>query len=66
MSSVNSNSSEDELIIEDNNDEEESIIIFNKDEIRALLKECMHSYISYENPVATDVIRRMVAFVDET
>lgn len=52
--------SDDEIVSE----LEEPTITFTKDEIEALLRECMHSYISYENPIATDVIRRMVKFVD--
>lgn len=35
------------------------------DEVIALLNECYHSYISYENPVARDVISRMRKFVED-
>lgn len=44
-------------------DDEEELISFTKEEINSLLDECMYSYISYMNPVARSVIRKMMDFV---
>lgn len=51
--------SDDEIITEDI----EECFTMNKEECKALLKECAHSWISYENPLAREVISRMWDFV---
>jgi len=53
--------SDDEIV----SDLDEDTISFSREECAALLRECSHSYISYENPIARLVIKRMVDFVDE-
>lgn len=52
---------EDEIISE----LEEETLTLTKPEVEALLKECMHSYISYENPIARQVITKMWIFVGQ-
>lgn len=44
---------------------EEELLTLTKQEVEALLKECMHSYISYENPIARQVITKMWIFVGQ-
>lgn len=55
-----SQNEEDEEIIS-NLDEDE--LCFSREEVTALLKECEHSYISYFNPIARQVVSKMVKFV---
>ena len=50
---------DDEIITE----EIEEVICFTKEECAALLRECAHSWISYENPIARRFIKRMMDFV---
>lgn len=44
---------------------EEPTLNLTKQECEALLKECMHSYISYENPLAREVVTKMWKFVGQ-
>lgn len=43
----------------------ELVLTLTKSECEALLKECMHSYISYENPLAREVVTKMWKFVGQ-
>lgn len=52
---------EDEVISE----LDEEVLTLTKTEVEAILKECMHSYISYENPIARQVITKMWIFVGQ-
>jgi hypothetical protein len=53
---------ENELLILDD-EIEATHIVLSKEECEAILNECKHSYISYENPLAREVIARMMRFV---
>ena len=44
--------------------DEEDTIEITREECIALMKECEHSYISYENPIAVSLIRRIRKFAD--
>lgn len=49
----------------DNIGADENLLTLTKEEVEAFLRECMNSYISYENPIAREVIRKMWQFVGQ-
>jgi hypothetical protein len=51
---------EDKMIAEKDNEFKLTV-----EEVRAVLKELEHIYISYENPIATAVIYKMMDFLKE-
>ena len=55
---------DDELIIIE--DEDLDFLPLTKEEAKALLNEFRFSFIHYENPIAWQVINKMMRFVDET
>ena len=52
----------DEIIV----DMHEDLISFNKEECIALIDECKSSYISKDNDLARNVIRKMIDFIGYT